>query len=439
MSQPAIHPPTVNIFRVIAQVACAVMLALGLLDMMELTPQRIQQAAAGWSALPMLAMQLARLSGADGAEVPQLAYWGLLNLFVLLGLLFALALWLRTSPQLRRSSRLDAGLLAVQVLIAVLLEPWTEPGLVYLVAAELAFILPFRAALACLLTQIALVDAASMPLLLHVGEGRPQCNVAGTLPPPALVMGWMGWLEGMAFQGFAFCVGYFASAEMRSRMALEEAHEELVASQLLLADTVRTAERGRIARNLHDVVGQRLIALNAQLGMAMCEVGAKAVESVRTAHEMAQRLLAEVRVVVSADREPHAIDLRQALQTLCSGIPAPRISLSFDPELDLSSPLLAHTIFRSVQEAVSNTVRHSGASLLQIALFRMHGGVAISICDDGRGMRKGIARQVLAGGGNGLRGMRERIEEQAGRLVTDHPVDGGFSLLIWLPQAGALK
>jgi hypothetical protein len=35
--------------------------------------------------------------------------------------------------------------------------------------------------------------------------------------------------------------------------------------------------------------------------------------------------------------------------------------------------------------------------------------------------------------------MRERIEEQAGRLVTDHPVDGGFSLLIWLPQAGALK
>lgn len=439
MFQTPMHAPTVNIFRVIALLATAVMLGLGGLDMMALPPEQIQSAAARMSALPVLATQVAMQSDVDGTTLAARACRMQLHLFSLLGLVFSLALWLRTSPHRQRRSWLDAVLLAAQVLIAVVLEPWTEPGLVYLVAAELALVLPSRAAFMCLIAQVVLTDVSSVPLLLYGGDGHPQCNVAGILPPPAIVVAGMGWLEGMAFQGFAFCVGYFASAEMRGRTLLASAHAELVSAQLLLTDAVRTAERARIAHNLDGILGQHVCTLNAQLALATHETGAHAGEALTSAHELAQRLQTELQVVVSADRGPRAIDLRQALQTLCGGIPAPRITLSFDAEFEIGSPLLAHTIFRCVQEAVSNAVRHSGASVMRISLSSMHEGVAVCISDNGRGTRQGEARQVQAEGGNGLLGLRERIAEHGGSLLAGQPPGGGFSLRIWLPQAGVLQ
>lgn len=424
--------PTLNIFRHIGLAACAIMLGLGLAGMADWGPQQLQNEAAQKKAMAMLAQQLARIFASTAAQRATFGYGIFLTLFVLALSLFAIAFWLRTSPHRKCSAPSDVSLLAAQLLIGVLAEPWTEPGLIYLFAAELAFVLPQRAALAWLCVQIVLVEASAIPLLLSVSDGNRACNVAGVLPPPFAVMTGLDWIRGIAFQIFSFCIGYFASTEMRDRMTLDNAHADLLATQRLLADVIRTAERERVARDLHDAIGHHLIALKLQLDLAMRQVGGHIIESVQTSRELAQHLLAEVRAVVSIEREHQPIDLRQALETLCAGIPSPRIALSFDAALALNSPSLAHTIFRSVQEAISNAVRHSGASVLQIGLSSVSDGLMLSIRDNGSGMH-------AIKTGNGLRGIRERIEQHGGKLDIANRAEGGFSLQIWLPQSGGVS
>jgi two-component system, NarL family, sensor histidine kinase DesK len=144
-----------------------------------------------------------------------------------------------------------------------------------------------------------------------------------------------------------------------------------------------------------------------------------------------QRLFSEIRVVVSLEHDKQIINLRQALETLCAGIPTPQISLRIDPAVDVNSPALAHTIFRSVQEAISNAVRHSGAEVVRVDISRTNDGLTLAISDNGKGMRK--TESVKSG--TGLRGICERVEEHGGSFATGNRPDGGFGLQIWLPQS----
>lgn len=416
-----------TLFRMIIMLACAIMLAVALADAVDMGPRQLQKAA---SLNKVIAVSALRLAGMFVNENADRSIAGLQIYLGLLGLafsVFAAAIWGRTSPQIKRSASLDAGLLAVQILVGALVES----DLLYLVAAELAFVLPLRTALAWLCAQMLTFIVSTISILMHTGAGTPRCNIAWIFPPPAIVPMGLDWIEEIAFQIFAFCVGYFAGTEMRSRLALASAHAELVAAQMLLEDAIRASEQERIAHNLHTAISDQLSALCLQLDLAMRHASAHIVESVRTSRELAQRLLAEVRIVVSGEREQQPIHVRHALETLCAGIPYPRIVLSYDEQIDLNSPALAHTIFRVVQEAVSNTVRHSGASLLQIAVGRQNEGLIISIDDNGNGVWKNVAGHA----GNGLRGICERIEAHGGTLKTANRSEGGFSMQIRLPQS----
>jgi signal transduction histidine kinase len=183
---------------------------------------------------------------------------------------------------------------------------------------------------------------------------------------------------------------------------------------------------------LHDAIGHHLAALNLQLDLALRQVGSHANESVQTARALAQCLLAEVRIVVGSERAQQDFNLRQALETLCAGIPAPRIALSCDDRLELHSPTLAHTLFCAMQEAISNTVRHAGAKVMHIVLSNGNEGLTISISDDG----KGLPTMAALHAGNGLRGMRERIEAHGGTLEAANRPEGGFGMQIRLPRSG---
>lgn len=420
--------PTLAAFRTVALLACAIMLAVALTSSLGMGPARIEMDAALNKPTAMLAMKLAGTIRGTGADPEQAALWFYLGILVLAMSLFAACFWWRTSPTIKRPALLDAGLLAVQILVGALVES----NLLHLVAAELAFILPPRAAVAWLCTQMAIFVMPAIPLLAQPELGTPVCNVDGILPPPRSVMIGLHWLEEIAFQIFAYCVGHFAAAEMRTRRTLAEANAELGAAQLLLAETIRTSERERIARDLHDALGQHLSALNIQLDLAMRQVANPIRESVQTAHDLAQRLLTEMRAVVSIERERQPLNLRHALETLCAGIPSPRIVLSFDEKLAIDSPALSHTVFCAIQEAVSNAVRHSGANVLQIVLTRKHEHLTIAISDDGKGVSASEANRA----GNGLRGIRERIEEAGGKVETANRAEGGFVMHIQLPLAG---
>lgn len=323
---------------------------------------------------------------------------------------FAAAFWETTRPVLKRSTTSVVLLIGVQTLIGFVVEP----HMLIMVAAEFPFVVSRRASLWCLFGLATLVGLTGA--------------VAGywAIAPARAAIG-VNFLSIIAWQIFAFLVGYLATSERRNRMELAAAHSELLATQQLLAESSRTAERLHIARELHDALGYHLAALSLHLDLAGRQAAPIGSESLRTARDIARQLLAEVRTAVGATRNERAIDLRQALRTLCSGIPSHRIDLSFDERFEVVNPSLAHVIFRAVQEAISNAIRHSGADTVKVTLATRDCGHEISVSDNG----KGTCEMRL---GNGLRGMRERVEEYGGTVETMSAAGDGFTVRLWLPQ-----
>lgn len=356
-------------------------------------------------------------AGTDRDELTVLLF---LVAYVALMVLFGLLFWLRTgAAAARRPAWQGRAMLAAQMAIAL-----SYPhSLLYLVAAELGLVLGLRSGLRWLALQVLLL----VLLVLAPLPGNDNTRSDGWVREVLLDLGTMA-----LWQGIAFGIGHMAAVERRGRIELAAANGELRATQLLLADTVRSAERLRIARDLHDIVGHHLTALNLHLDLSLRQSGAAAPPALATARALAQGLLAEVRVVVGSERGMQRIDLREALAALCAGIPQPRIALRFAPGLEIASPAVAHTLFCCVQEAISNAVRHAAAGRLDIELARADDGVSVllRIEDDGAGSR-------ATAEGNGLRGMRERLALLGGELKAGNRPRRGFGMEIMLP-AGAV-
>ncbi|MCU0989456.1 MAG: sensor histidine kinase, partial [Xanthomonadales bacterium] len=231
-------------------------------------------------------------------------------------------------------------------------------------------------------------------------------------------------LTGGLFLGislFAFMTGIVALQQHAARDELRKVNSELRATQALLADNTRIAERVRIARDLHDLVGHHLTALTLNLEVAthLCE--GKALEHVQQAHSLAKLLLADVREVVSEMREDDTVDLAAALRTLASGTPEPRIHLDLPPGLAHTDPLRAQVLLRCTQEMITNSVRHAQASNLWLRLVQDENGLALTARDDGRGA-------VRFKPGNGLNGMAERLRQLGGELKIETSPGAGFML-----------
>lgn len=143
---------------------------------------------------------------------------------------------------------------------------------------------------------------------------------------------------------------------------------------------------------------------------------------------MTRLLLSDVREVVSSLREDRPVDLRRALETLAAGTPEPRVHLSFPENLEIRDPSQANALFRCAQEAITNSVRHARARNLWIELKKEEDGIALRARDDGRGT-------AAVQAGNGLQGMRERLEEIGGRLEIESWPGQGFALRAWTPVA----
>lgn len=199
--------------------------------------------------------------------------------------------------------------------------------------------------------------------------------------------------------------------ETAMRRELAVANTELRATTALLAESSRTAERLRISRELHDVIGHQLTALTLELEVAGHRTEPPARDHVVRARTLAKDLLGDVRSTVGQlrDRRP---PLRVALERVVADLPRPRVHLAVDDDLHLDEQQV-ETFIRCVQEIVTNTIRHSGAENLWIDIAPDEGGVAaLSAHDDGHGAAGFVV-------GNGLAGMRERFEEAGGRVTVD--------------------
>jgi signal transduction histidine kinase len=167
--------------------------------------------------------------------------------------------------------------------------------------------------------------------------------------------------------------------------------------------------------------------LSLNLEVASHLVGGAAQDHVRQAQTVAKLLLSDVREVVSQLREDDAIDLTEALKTLVEGVPGITIHLDLPPRFSIDDPRRAQVLLRCAQEIITNTVRHAGARNLWLRFERTEANeLAMHAHDDGRG--SGELRQ-----GNGLTGMRERLDQIGGRLNITTARDKGFALDAWLP------
>jgi signal transduction histidine kinase len=225
---------------------------------------------------------------------------------------------------------------------------------------------------------------------------------------------------------FAFMSSVVVLRQNAARDELRRVNSELRATQSLLAENTRIAERVRIARELHDLVGHHLTALTLNLEVVTHLVDGKVLEHVQQAHSLAKLLLADVREVVSDMRQDDMVNLADALHTLVGGVPKPRIHIDLSSEDVMTEPQRAQVLLRCVQEMITNSVRHAQAENLWIRLSMTSDGLAMSARDDGIGADKVAV-------GNGLLGMAERLKQLGGKLEIESDPGAGFALHAWLP------
>jgi signal transduction histidine kinase len=241
-----------------------------------------------------------------------------------------------------------------------------------------------------------------------------------------------------SFSLFALFTMHIAHGEREARQKLTEANAELKVTAGLLDISSRTSERLRIARDLHDLMGHHLAALSLNLETASHLATGDALTQIEISKTIAKRLLADVRSVVSRLREEEPVDLTAALGALREVITTPALHLELPPELAVADPTVAQVALRSVQEIVTNAVRHSGARNLWLRVSWSGGlqpagpaqhSLVIDARDDGAG-----TDHVRFG--NGLTGLRERVEQLRGTFEVSSLRGRGFNVHVRLPVAG---
>lgn len=213
----------------------------------------------------------------------------------------------------------------------------------------------------------------------------------------------------MSFQAFAAITSWYAVTAERARDALVAINAELLGTRSLLDASVRDSERLRISRELHDVAGHKLTALKLNLQAVRRNPSFSASQELGIATDLSDELLQDIRAVVQQLRLHDAPPLRDALQALAAPFPQMRLSLTLDDASAHLSIAEAEAILRCVQEALTNAIKHADARHLQVALRQQDGQWCLDIRDDGK--QTPDIRE-----GNGLSGMRERIESLGGTL-----------------------
>jgi two-component system, NarL family, sensor histidine kinase DesK len=211
--------------------------------------------------------------------------------------------------------------------------------------------------------------------------------------------------------------------------AVEHLSKEKDAALRLSHDEVRrlaaTAERERIGRDLHDLLGHTLslITLKLELSRKLFDRDVEAAKrEVEEAEKVARHALAEVRSAVSGFR---ATDLAAELASARLLLESSWVHFVYGhPPTDLPGDV-ERGLSLILREAVTNIARHAGAGSAKVEMTRERASVCMQISDDGRG---GIDRD-----GNGLSGIRERVCALGGTLVIESPRGQGTRLRVVVP------
>jgi signal transduction histidine kinase len=229
-------------------------------------------------------------------------------------------------------------------------------------------------------------------------------------------------------------------AEIRERSFAEKSLRDLTGRLLHLRDE----EQRRLARELHDSTAQIVgaLAINLERLQEAVAIGnsAKACALIGQSSDLAEHATADLRTISHLLHPPLLDDLglEGALPWYTDGFSnrsGISVRLEIQPNLGRFSQEVELTIFRIVQEALTNIYKHSGSETARITLFRQRDDLTLQICDHG----KGFPAEVIASRGNsratvgvGIAGMRERMRQMKGKLDIDSG-GSGTCITIVLP------
>jgi signal transduction histidine kinase len=173
-------------------------------------------------------------------------------------------------------------------------------------------------------------------------------------------------------------------------------------------------------------MGHKLTALKLQL--ALQSRGAPQDSPLQHCVRITDELLVDVRGVVSSLRESDGIDLHQALRALDPGLPSPRVIFDLDSAVRVPDIRQAEAMLRCAQEGLTNALRHSGATEIRVVLAESGETLSLTVEDDGNGS--------VVQPGNGLIGLKERLQQLGGQLRIDIREPRGLALVARLPRPG---
>ena len=319
---------------------------------------------------------------------------------------------IRTSPRLIRATLDVVGIVLVW---AAFVSPVFSPEIwfhgVFVVLALHAFLFGLRSTI----LRLAIV---TVPLLVYANASR----LGLTLPEMELTE----WPLMFVIAGIvAWMADRRATTSRRYAALYRRAAERLL--------TVQEDERRRIAREMHDGVGQVLTALTLTLDAE--PTGGPT--SRRTARQLADTALAETRDLAERLR-PARLDemgLVHALHDLAkrAGFPVVIEAAPDTVDRDLLSPAARVEVYRIVQEALANAARHSGASEARVTIARNARSLTITVADEGVGFDPADPTSV----GIGLTGMQERAALFGAHLRIDSEPGIGTRITVRAPMSAA--
>ncbi|SDT69141.1 Signal transduction histidine kinase [Streptomyces sp. TLI_053] len=231
-------------------------------------------------------------------------------------------------------------------------------------------------------------------------------------------------------------------------LAISRWQREVAANRQLLADRAVAEERRRIARELHDIVAHHITTMQLMAGGARAnlnnpDVVRDALVTLESSGRLALREMRQLLNVLRAGDEPDAAppspqpgaeDLdRLVEESRRAGLPT---DLVVDGPAQPLPPTVGLTVFRIVQEGLTNARKYAGPARATVRLGYRPDGITVEVRDDGTGPASPDAGPAAGErGGYGLIGMRERVALHGGTLETGPRPEGGFAVLAELPLA----
>ncbi|WP_462164224.1 sensor histidine kinase [Pseudoalteromonas xiamenensis] len=190
-------------------------------------------------------------------------------------------------------------------------------------------------------------------------------------------------------------------------------YKELKATQNMMKAMSAEQERLALSRELHDSLGHKLTALSINLDFLKRQAPQEMTETVSQCHALSQEILAEVRHIVSAQRNDFGL-LKTSLTDLFRATPTLKCTLEISPNLEPLPQQIGLCVIRFCQEMISNTLKHTNASAIDFVISRdeteKDAPIVVTAMHNAR-------ESVLPKLGNGLKGMNERVAMLGGEFT----------------------